>query len=274
MSGSTTPGTSGQSSFSDSALSSGTIYGDPAKGGGSGTKGKIVEYLTGDPTSPNIAGKAYDRAGHGTPDNYHDHVAFSDRQTAIDAYKFFKSKGVKVTEFKGFDSVGGHATGSYHYSGLAFDIPGHQWGGSGPVGEKDYAGSRKVRALLNEFFGGSIPVGSGPPPADIAQQSGTQPGAEGGGGFSDEALSSGTIYGDPSKEFYAKEMANLDQLKQKPSYDQGGKQSIVMLPPMQGQSVVGQSGGRSPLPISGGLNNKEVTALSVRHALASALYKL
>lgn len=277
--GSTSPGTSSsnQLSFSDSALTSGTIYGDPAKGGGSGTRGKIVEYLTGDPNSPNIAGKAYDRAGHGTPGNYHDHVAFNDRQTAIDAYKFFKSKGVDVTEFKGFGSVGGHATNSYHYSGLAFDIPGYQWGGSGPVGDKDYAGSRKVRALLNEFFGGSIPVGSGPPPSDIAQ--GSQPNADGSnnGGlqFSESDLTSGTIYGDPSKEFYKKEMANIDQLKQKPSYDQSGKQSIVMLPPMQAQSAAGQSGGgRGISPISGGLNNKEVSALSVRQILASALYKI
>jgi murein DD-endopeptidase MepM/ murein hydrolase activator NlpD len=277
--GSTSPGTSSsnQLSFSDSALTSGTIYGDPAKGGGSGTRGKIVEYLTGDPNSPNIAGKAYDRAGHGTPGNYHDHVAFNDRQTAIDAYKFFKSKGVDVTEFKGFGSVGGHAINSYHYSGLAFDIPGYQWGGSGPVGDKDYAGSRKVRALLNEFFGGSIPVGSGPPPSDIAQ--GSQPNADGSnnGGlqFSESDLTSGTIYGDPSKEFYKKEMANIDQLKQKPSYDQSGKQSIVMLPPMQAQSAPGQSGGgRGISPISGGLNNKEVSALSVRQILASALYKI
>jgi len=277
--GSTSPGTSSsnQLSFSDSALTSGTIYGDPAKGGGSGTRGKIVEYLTGDPNSPNIAGKAYDREGHGTPGNYHDHVAFNDRQTAIDAYKFFKSKGVDVTEFKGFGSVGGHATNSYHYSGLAFDIPGYQWGGSGPVGDKDYAGSRKVRALLNEFFGGSIPVGSGPPPSDIAQ--GSQPNADGSnnGGlqFSESDLTSGTIYGDPSKEFYKKEIANIDQLKQKPSYDQSGKQSIVMLPPMQAQSAAGQSGGgRGISPISGGLNNKEVSALSVRQILASALYKI
>lgn len=252
------------------------IRGAPAVGGGSGTKGKIVEYLTGDPNSPNIAGKAYDRGGHGTPGNYHDHVAFSDRQTAVDAYKFFKSKGVKVTEFKGFDPVGGHASNSYHYSGLAFDIPGFQWGGSGPVGDKDYAGSRKVRALLNEFFGGDIPVGSGPLPADVAKQPG------GGGGGAEPAekqepkialdFTSHIIRGAPAID------SVTESIKHKPSYDQGGQQKIVMMPIPQGSSgqQLSRNAGiprRTP-SISGGLNSKEVASYSVRQVLASALYKM
>ena len=115
--------------------------------------GAIAEYITGDPNTP--FGK-FDRYGHGMPSNYHDHIAFRDRNTAIKAYKFFQSKGIRVTEFKGFDPVGGHASGSYHYSGLAFDVPGAQWGGSGAIGSKDYAGSAKVRKTLKEFLGGSV----------------------------------------------------------------------------------------------------------------------
>jgi len=115
--------------------------------------GSVAEYITGDPNTP--FGR-FDRAGHGLQSNYHDHIAFRDRNTAIRAYKFFQSKGIQVTEFKGFDPVGGHASGSYHYSGLAFDVPGAQWGGSGAIGARDYAGSAKVRRTLKEFLGGSV----------------------------------------------------------------------------------------------------------------------
>lgn len=263
--GSTPPGESSANANLD--FTSHIIRGAPSIGGGTGTRGKIVEYLTGDPTSPNIAGKAYDRSGHGTEGNYHDHVAFSDRQTAVDAYKFFKSKNVKVTEFKGFDSVGGHAQNSYHYSGLAFDIPGFQWGGSGPVGEKDYAGSRKVRALLNEFFGGSIPVGSGPPPADIAQQPGGQNEEQVNLDFTGHI-----IRGAPAID------SVTESIKHRPSYDQSGGQSIVMMPIPQGSngSKSNQNGTTSrPTPmISAGLNNKESSSHSVRQVLASAFYKI
>lgn len=106
----------------------------------------ISQYLTGDPNSP-----AYEYY-HGTQSNYHDHLAFKDRPTAERAYNFLKGKGLKVTEFKGYDPVGGHASGSAHYSGLAFDVPGHQWGGSGAIGQKEYQGSAKVRAFMNDFF--------------------------------------------------------------------------------------------------------------------------
>lgn len=117
-----------------------------------GVGGSVAEYITGDPNTP--FGR-FDRAGHGTPGNYHDHIAFKDRNTAIRAYNFFKSKNIQVTEFKGFNSVGGHANGSYHYSGLAFDVPGAQWGGSGAIGQTEYKGSAKVRATLKQFLGGS-----------------------------------------------------------------------------------------------------------------------
>jgi hypothetical protein len=106
----------------------------------------ISQYLTGDPNSP-----AYDYS-HGTTSNYHDHLAFKDRSTAERAYNFLKGKGIQVTEFKGYDAVGTHSAGSSHYSGLAFDVPGAQWGGRGAIGQTEYQGSSKVRAFMNDFF--------------------------------------------------------------------------------------------------------------------------
>ena len=117
-----------------------------------GVGGSIAQYITGDPNTPF---GTFDRAGHGTTSNYHDHIGFKDRGTAERAFNFFRSKGIQVTEFKGYGPVGGHATGSLHYSGLAFDVPGAQWGGSGPIGARDYAGSAKVRATLKQFMGGT-----------------------------------------------------------------------------------------------------------------------
>jgi len=113
----------------------------PVAGGAKGYSG----YITGDPSHPN-----YDPS-HGTVDNYHDHLSFKDRATAERAYKFFQSKGFTVTEFKGYNSVSRHSPGSLHYSGLAFDIPGSQWGGSGAIGPTEYKGSAKVRAALSQF---------------------------------------------------------------------------------------------------------------------------
>jgi hypothetical protein len=106
---------------------------------------KMKQYITGDPSDRDYM------ADHGTETNYHDHLAFKDRDTAVKAFNFFKSKGIKVTEFKGYTPVGDHK-GPDHYSGLAFDIPGYQWGGHGKIGPTEYQGSAKVRSGLNEFF--------------------------------------------------------------------------------------------------------------------------
>lgn len=95
------------------------------------------QYLTGDPNSP-----AYDPAHGGS--NYHEHLAFKDQDTARRAYEFLKSKGLKVTEF-GVSS--GHAVGSAHYSGRAFDVPADQV----PVG-KERELSARVRAFMNDFY--------------------------------------------------------------------------------------------------------------------------
>jgi hypothetical protein len=114
-----------------------------------GVGGTLSQYITGDPNTP--FGR-FDRAGHGTPGNYHDHLAFKDKETAQRAFNFFKSKGFTVTEL---NVSGGHSPGSLHYSGRAFDIPGSQWKGSGAIGQTEYNGSAKVRATLKQFLGGS-----------------------------------------------------------------------------------------------------------------------
>jgi hypothetical protein len=115
------------------------------------TQSSFSQYLTGD---PNAAGGAYDPS-HGTVSNYHDHLAFKDAATAKRAYDFLKSKGITVTELQGVDGgvTGSHSgAGSAHHRGLAFDVPGGQWGGTGAIGQKEYAGSAKVRAFMNDFY--------------------------------------------------------------------------------------------------------------------------
>jgi hypothetical protein len=137
----------------------------PTGGGipGEGFRGQVAQYLTGDTSD-----SGYDKFHDSTyingrfNDNYHDHFAFKDRATAVRAYKFLKGKNIQVTELKGYDVVGGHGDGSAHYSGLAFDVPGAQWGGTPgtPSGPKERAGSARVRALMNEFFGASNSSGA------------------------------------------------------------------------------------------------------------------
>ena len=102
------------------------------------------QYLTGD---PNAAGGSYDPSHGG--ENYHDHLAFKDADTAKRAYQFLQSKGVIVTEL---GVTSGHTAGSAHYEGRAFDVPGYQWGASGPIDERHYKGSAKVRAFMNDFY--------------------------------------------------------------------------------------------------------------------------
>ena len=117
----------------------------------------MTQYISGDKTfnykKYGDSNKSfYDKAGHGTTSTYHEHFAFKDRETAEAAYLYFKKRGIQVTEFEGYDNVGSHTGGSAHYSGLAFDVPGAQWGGSGAIGAKDYAGSAKARGVLEDFF--------------------------------------------------------------------------------------------------------------------------
>ena len=75
-------------------------------------KGKIIEYLTGDRTSPNY------RSDH-SAGNYHDHLAFDSQETRDAAMRFLIGKGWSI----GSIDTGRHASGSYHYKHQAFDIP-------------------------------------------------------------------------------------------------------------------------------------------------------
>lgn len=77
-----------------------------------GSGGKIIEYLTGDRTSPKY------RADHAAG-NYHDHIAFDSQSTRDAAIRWLQGRGWTI----GSINTGRHAFGSYHYSNQAFDIP-------------------------------------------------------------------------------------------------------------------------------------------------------
>jgi len=126
------------------------------------------QYLTGDPNAP---GGAYDPS-HGTVSNYHDHLAFKDVETTRRAYNFLQSKGIQVTEL---GVTSGHTAGSAHYEGRAFDVPGAQWGGSpgSPIGQREYAGSAKVRAFMNDFYNLERQRSRGPDAVPTPRTSGT-----------------------------------------------------------------------------------------------------
>jgi hypothetical protein len=109
-----------------------------------GSKFKPTQYITGDPNSANY------QADHGGG-NYHDHLSFATREEAKAAYQALRVAGVIVTELKGMGKgvTGAHSgPGSAHHSGKAFDIPGYQWGGTGAIGAREYAGSTKVRSII------------------------------------------------------------------------------------------------------------------------------
>jgi hypothetical protein len=97
---------------------------------------KVLEYLTGDRNHPGY------RPDHGDQ-NYHEHIAMESPEQARAAAALLNQHGIKTTELKGVNSVGGHSQRSYHYSGMAFDVPASQV----PVGQEQ-ALSAKVRRIL------------------------------------------------------------------------------------------------------------------------------
>jgi hypothetical protein len=130
--------------------------------------GSIYQHLHGDPNRP-----GYDHAGHGTVNNAHDHFSFSNRQTAIAAYKALKARGYDVTEFEGFGGVGSHSARGGHFGkaggdptyndasdGVAFDVPWYQFG-SGAIGERDFKKSREVEAIVKQAITGQITSADG-----------------------------------------------------------------------------------------------------------------
>ena len=135
-------------------LAAGSVSGlSPAGGGPTG----LTSYITGDPSQK---GKGY-QADHATVKNYHDHLAFATRELAIEAYNKLTAADIKVTEFKGYGKgvTGPHSgAGSLHHQGLAMDVPGYQWGGTGAIGAKEYAGSARVRRVMG--IGGQASVGA------------------------------------------------------------------------------------------------------------------
>jgi tape measure domain-containing protein len=128
----------------------GSVAGGAPTGPGGSLAG-MTQYITGDPSHPSY------KPDHGTIENYHDHLAFASREAAIEAYNKLTKSGIQVTEFQGFGQgvTGPHSgPGSAHHKGLAMDVPGTQWGGSGVIGAREFAGSARVRATLG--MGGGV----------------------------------------------------------------------------------------------------------------------
>ena len=137
---------------------------NPTAGAGGTSKrggmGKVIEYFSGDPKLGAAGGYRPDHGGS----NYHDHIAYKTAKEAKEAAALLNRSGIKTTELKGVNPVGGHAPRSYHYSGQAFDVPGAQV----PVGQEP-ALSARVRKILQIGAGGAaakIPAAAamqGPP---------------------------------------------------------------------------------------------------------------
>jgi lambda family phage tail tape measure protein len=98
---------------------------------------------------PGYAG--YD-ASHATPDNIHYHFAGKDPAETLAVATYLKGLGYKISEFKPWNRVGGHAEGSQHYSGNAFDIGGATMG---QTMAEIREGQKKVHQLINDFLSGT-----------------------------------------------------------------------------------------------------------------------
>lgn len=104
-----------------------------------------IQYITGDKSHPN-----FELDGHGLTTNYHDHIAFSTIDDKEKAKKALRAAGIQIgSEYRKGDP-------GYHGLNLAIDVPGFQWGGSGAIGQKEFAGSKKVRSVLGLQGGGQI----------------------------------------------------------------------------------------------------------------------
>lgn len=99
-----------------------------------------IQYITGDKNYPSN----YDYDGHGTPYNYHDHIAFATPKDKDNAKKALLAAGIQTgSELRVGDP-------GYHGSNQAIDVPGGQWGGApgAPITQAHYNGSAKVRSVL------------------------------------------------------------------------------------------------------------------------------
>lgn len=113
----------------------------------------VIQYITGDPSHPN-----FELRGHGMPGNYHDHIAFRTVQDKERAKAALIAAGIRTgSEYRSGDP-------GYHGSNRALDVPGYQWGGTGAIGQKEYVGSAKVRAVLGIDSGVRPRATPTPPP--------------------------------------------------------------------------------------------------------------
>ena len=105
----------------------------------------IVQYITGDVNYRGDGKQFYfDKADHGMPHNYHDHIAFRTEAEKERAKAALRAAGIKL----GDEYRPGYP--GYHGKNLAIDVPGDQWGGGprDPITGQHYAGSKKVREVL------------------------------------------------------------------------------------------------------------------------------
>ena len=133
-------------------------------------QGGLKQYITGDHTDKAHYQQDHDSGYYGRGgsfvENYHDHLAFTNRALAIKAFNFFKERGFEPYQFLGYDHDAEylrlHHWGPDHPAGLAFDIPGSHWKGKPgtPSGPTEWRGSAQVREALNQFLGQSTGVSS------------------------------------------------------------------------------------------------------------------
>lgn len=97
---------------------------------------RVIEHLSGDWSHSSY------RADHGGS-NYHEHLTFPTPDEARAAAEKLNAAGIRTTELKDVNPVGGHSQNSYHYTGQAFDVPADQV----PVGEEQML-SLRVRQIL------------------------------------------------------------------------------------------------------------------------------
>lgn len=182
----------------------------------------IIQYITGDPSQ----GSNYDLEEHGKPSNYHDHIAFKTKEDKERAKAALRAAGIKIgSEYR--------ADGGYHGLNLAIDIPGYQWGGSGAIGQKEYEGSKRVRAVLG--LGG----GSSQPPRSRANQPSSQPSPP-----SRVSASPGTTFSSHGVNFFKGTDGKYYKMGRggpveidKSTYDSNKRSTQVSLAPSQSSTV-------------------------------------
>lgn len=132
------------------------------------TGGTVIQYITGDKSHPAYA------SDHGGK-KYHDHLAFKTKAERDAAIKYLESKGW----FVGSKNDGKHASGSYHYSNQAFDIPFYPNQSKKRVTD-DQAGETKLSSMLRaDLAAGGFNVPGNIGPGGPRENDKTSPSGEG-----------------------------------------------------------------------------------------------